>query len=230
MPITYVLRRSVVAIALVLMAILTAAMPQSSRAVGSLPVKLATPVAEQETTTAMDGDRRPCEDGRLLVADLPAMDAGWADGIAQGTEKAQGWHQDARLVELRVNCGLFEPGFRWQTSFYSAEAQAIHSTDTGESVPVSFEPDQISTLDLSPLSFAQLREVLLREGFTDDMVLNPATGIDLRTNDEVVRFGPPDAPVGQTLAHISVNRRGEIKDVFIDIETGDVYRFTMPTG
>jgi hypothetical protein len=217
-------------LALVLVVCVAAPMPHIVHAAGALSPSFATPAAEQETSTVVDGDRRPCEDGRLLVSDLPAMDAGWADGLAHGMEKAQRWHTDARLIELRVNCGLFEPGFRWQTSFYSAEAQGIHSTDTGESVPVSFEPDQISTLDLSPLSFAQLRDVLLREGFTDDMVLNPATGVDLRTNDEMVRFGPPDAPIGRTLAHISVNRRGEIKDVFIDIETGDVYRFEMPTG
>lgn len=183
-----------------------------------------------ESTTENSQQREPCEDGHLVIGDLPSMDGRWQIGIENGTEKALAWHQDARLVELRVNCALFEPGFRWQTSFYSGEAQAIYATDTGESVPVSLEPDQVVTLDLSSLSFARLREALNAEGFTDDLVLSPTTGVDIRINSAEAHFGPADAPVGRTLAHVSVNRLGEIKDIFIDISTGEVYRFTFPSG
>jgi hypothetical protein len=68
------------------------------------------------------------------------MDEGWRDGLAIARGRALDWRADAVLIELRVACELFEPGFRWQATYFSPDAQAYYSTDTAEVVPVEIDP------------------------------------------------------------------------------------------
>jgi hypothetical protein len=174
--------------------------------------------------------RVPCEDGRLLIADLPHADDQWEAGLREANARAAAWHEDSRLVEFRVSCGLFEPGFRWQATYFSAEAQALFAADTRESSPIDVDPEALPTLDLSGVSFAQLREVLLSVDYADDNELEPSTGVDIRVNSTGLPFGPPEAPIGSTIAHVSIEHRGEIKDLFITTETSEIFQFSSPSG
>jgi hypothetical protein len=174
--------------------------------------------------------RAPCHDGRLLVADLPLIDNQWEPGLEESRARAAEWQEDSRLVEFRVSCGLFEPGFRWQATYFSEEAQALYAADTRESNPLDVDPEAIPTLDLSEVSFAALREALLSVDYTDDNELEPSTGVDIRVNSTGLPFGPPEAPIGSTIAHVSIEFRGEVKDLFISSETGDIFQFSSPSG
>ncbi len=175
-------------------------------------------------------DRAPCEDGRLVIADLPAIDDQWASGLEESFERALTWREDSRLVEFRVSCGMFESGFRWQATYYSGEAQALFAADTRESSPIDANPEELPTLDLSALLFSSLREALLSIDYVDENELQPSSGVDVRVNSAALPFGPPDAPVGATFAHVSIEFRGEIKDLFIDIVTSEIYQFSSPSG
>lgn len=173
-------------------------------------------------------ERVPCEDGNLLIRDLSAIDGLWGPGLEEAYLRAAAWHEDARLVGFRVTCELFEPGFRWQATYYSAEAQALYSTDTGESTPIDLAPDQIPSLDVSRISFHAIREALLSYDYPDDTVLQPSTGVDLRVNSASLPFGPPETPLDQTIAHVSLEFRGEVKDLFIDTATSEIFQFASP--
>jgi hypothetical protein len=198
--------------------------------------------SQTPTTTAIDGEastfagtpdsseRVPCEDGRLLIADLAHVDDRWSSGLEEANDRALEWHEDSRLVEFRVSCGLFEPGFRWQATYFSAEAQALFAADTRESSPIDVDPEALPTLDLSGVSFAQLREALLSVDYADDNELEPSTGVDIRVNSTGLPFGPPEAPIGSTIAHVSIEHRGEIKDLFITTETSEIFQFSSPSG
>jgi hypothetical protein len=179
-----------------------------------------------ETTAAPQ--REACQDGAMLVGDLVEIDAAWPDAINIPIQRAASWHDDAQLVYFRVSCALFEPGFRLQLTFYSGQAQALLATDTGESVPVNLDPNSVQSLDVESLSFAMIRQSLLDADFTDDLELDPSTGVDIRINSEESPFGPDSAPLGSTLAHVSIHQSGRLVDLFIDTKTGDIYRYTLP--
>ncbi|CAN5713997.1 hypothetical protein BH23CHL4_BH23CHL4_12270 [soil metagenome] len=186
--------------------------------------------AAASTGTPVFDDRVPCNDGRFLIADLAHVDDQWAAGLEESNARAAEWHEDSRLVEFRVSCGLFQSGFRWQATYYSAEAQALFGADTHESNPIDIDSDALPTLDLSGVSFAQLREALLSIDYADDNELEPSTGVDIRVNSTGLPFGPPEAPIGSTIAHVSIEFRGEIKDLFITTETSEIFQFSSPTG
>jgi hypothetical protein len=166
----------------------------------------------------------------LLIADLAHVDDQWAAGLEEADARATEWHEDSRLVEFRVSCGLFEPGFRWQATYFSEEAQALFAADTRESNPIDVDPEALPTLDLSGVSFAQLREALLSVDYSDDNELEPSTGVDIRVNSTGLPFGPPEAPIGSTIAHVSIEHRGEIKDLFVTTETSEIFQFSSPSG
>lgn len=172
--------------------------------------------------------RVPCGDGHLQIQDLSAIDGLWGPGLEAAYQIALDWHDDSRLVGFRVTCELFEPGFRWQATYYSAEAQALYSTDTRESRPIDLEPDEIPSLDVSNLSFHDIRETLLSYDYPGDTVLQPSTGVDVRVNTASMPFGPPETPTFQTIAHVSLEFRGEVKDLFIDTESGEIFQFASP--
>jgi hypothetical protein len=174
--------------------------------------------------------RRPCEDGRLLVHDLTAADAVWQQGIETLRVYATDWHEDSRLVQFRVSCALFEPGFRWQATYYSEDAQALFASDTRESQPYDVIGDEYPSLETSAISFSLIRDSLLSIDFTDEFEILPSTGVDLRMNSAAAPFGPPSVPPGAVIAHVSIEFRGEIKDLFIEATTGKVHQFSSPTG
>lgn len=190
------------------------------------------PTPTEEASSSPEGspgaERVACSDGNLQIQDLSAIDGLWGPGLEDAYQRALAWHEDARLVGFRVTCELFEPGFRWQATYYSEEAQALYSTDTGESSPIDLEPSEIASLDVSRLSFHDIRQALLSYDYPDDTVLQPSTGVDLRVNTSSMPFGPPEAPLNQTVAHVSLEFRGEVKDLFIDTETSEIFQFASP--
>ncbi|MGD9710606.1 MAG: hypothetical protein AB7V46_00900 [Thermomicrobiales bacterium] len=196
--------------------------PAGLEAIGTAQTDPATPAGTPAS------ERVPCTDGRLLIQDLSAIDGLWGPGLEAAYEKAMQWHEDARLVGFRVNCELFEPGFRWQATYYSAEAQALFSTDSGESRPIDVEPDEILSIDVSQLSFHGLRQALLSYDYPDSTELQPSTGVDIWVNSTAMPFGPPEASLNQTIAHVSLEFRGEIKDLFIDTATSEIFQFASP--
>jgi hypothetical protein len=185
------------------------------------------PASASPESTAIS-QRAPCQDGAMLVGDLPKIDDAWPDAINLPVERAASWHDDAQLVYFRVSCALFESGFRLQVTFYSGQAQALFATDTGETVPVNLDPNLVQSLDVDSLSFALIRQALLDADFTDDLRLDPSTGVDIRINSEESRFGPDSAPLGSTLAHVSIQQSGRTTDLFVDTATGDIYRYASP--
>lgn len=185
-------------------------------------------VDPDDVTPTHDEARVVCADGRLLVGDLSEMDKDWRDGIAAATAKAETWQSDARLTRLRVGCQLFEPGFRWQATFYSESAQTFYVSDTSETEPAEVAPEDVPRLPTDSIDFGLLRRSLAKSGFEDDDVISASIGVDIRFNTESLRFGPSDAPIDVMIYHVAIERNGETRDVFVDGETGDVYRFTSP--
>ncbi len=180
--------------------------------------------APSETSTR---PRIACEDGRLLIGDLPHMDIEWRSGVSAAEAKARAWQPDAKLTSLRVGCQLFEPGFRWQATFYSPSAQAFFLSDTSETQPAEVAPEAVPTLPADAISFGMLRHALAKSGYSDDDELSPSTGVDLRVNTEAIPFGPSSAPRNVLIYHVAVERRGEIRDVFVGPD-GTIYRYTAP--
>jgi hypothetical protein len=172
--------------------------------------------------------RKPCQDGMMLIDDLTAIDAVWQGQLEEPEKEALEWHDDAQLVQLRVSCSLFGSGFRMQPSYFSAQAQAILAADTRESRPVNFDPEQVETLPLESISFERIYQALIEADFTDDLRLDPSTGVDIRINSEQAPFGPSATPVGALIAHVSVEQAGQIKDLFIDEQTGEIYSYETP--
>jgi hypothetical protein len=165
----------------------------------------------------------------MLIEDLPAIDAVWQGQLDEPDKDALEWHDDAQLVQLRVACSLFGSGFRMQPSYFSAEAQAILAADTRESQPVNFDPAKVESLPLESISFERIYQALLDADFTDDLRLDPSTGVDIRINSEQAPFGPAEAPVGALIAHVSIEQAGQIKDLFIDEQTGEIFAYETPT-
>lgn len=192
-----------------------------------IPTATVEPATPEETSTQIQA-RAPCQDGVMLVSDLPRIDPVWEVELEASDRQATTWHDDAQLVHLRVSCDLFEPGFRMQPTYFSAQAQAMLAADTGESIPVNLDPDDVESLSLDAISFERIYRALIDADFTDDLRLDPSTGVDIRINSEQSRFGPPSAPLGAVIAHVSVEQSGVIKDVFVDEQTGEIYMYSVP--
>ncbi len=165
----------------------------------------------------------------MLVSDVASIDVVWRDQLEEPTDKALEWHDDAQLVQLRVSCALFGAGFRLQPSFFSAQAQALLAADTGESQPVNLDPSLVDSLPIDAIDFGRIYDALIEADFTDDLRLDPSTGIDVRINSEQAPFGPDTVPDGAMVAHVSIEQSGQIKDIFVDEQTGEIYRFESPT-
>lgn len=187
------------------------------------PATGGTPNAAQVTTTTQD---RPCQTGSLRVGDLPEMDEEWRDGIARAEEKARAWQVDAVLTSLRIACELFEPTFRWQATYYSANAQAFFSSDTGEVTPSGVEQENVPLLPAENLSFGVLHRALIKSGFDDATVISASTGVDVRVNTAMSPFGPPAAPKDVILYHVAIERLGAERDLFVDGRDGLVHLYS----
>jgi hypothetical protein len=155
------------------------------------------------------------------------MDREWQDGVQLATEKASEWQDDAKLASLKVGCELLEPGFRWQSTFYSPSAQAFYESDTGRVEAAEDDPAAVPALTTSEISFDRLRQALNAEGYDDSIELDPSTGVDLRPSTAAHRFGPPESPNDSTLFHVAIRFRGEVKDLFVDAKDGKVYRYSF---
>ncbi len=172
--------------------------------------------------------RQPCEDGTLLVSDVAAIDQFWRGQLEAPSEQALEWHDDAQLVQLRVSCALFGAGFRLQPSYFSAQAQALLAADTGESRPVNLDPSLVESLSVDEIDFGRIYDALIEADFTDGLRLDPSTGVDVRINSDQAPFGPETVPEGAMVAHVSVEQAGLVKDLFIDEQTGEIYRYESP--
>jgi hypothetical protein len=182
-----------------------------------------TPIPGSPTSPARAVE--PCASGELLVGDLPQIDRLWREGLTAAESNAREWQQDAVLSNLRVVCQLFERAFRWQATFYSRNAQAFYSSDTGEVTPSSIEPPNVPILDAEAFSFALVHRALKQAGYDDATEISPSSGVDIRLNTIAVPFGPPEAPDGVILYHVAIESRGEIKDLFVDGRDGSIYTY-----
>ncbi len=192
-----------------------------------IPTATSLPGSPAPTTSPQEA-RKPCDDGIMLVGDVAAIDAVWRDQLEEPTDQAMAWHDDAQLVQLRVSCALFGAGFRLQPSFFSAEAQALLAADTGESQPVNLDPSLVESLPIDSIDFGRIADALIEADFTSDLRIDPSTGIDVRINSAQAPFGPSTVPDGAMVAHVSVEQSGQIKDIFVDEQTGEIYRFESP--
>jgi hypothetical protein len=185
----------------------------------------AVPALSATETSTVDPSNEPCSSGKLLIGDLPAIDRAWQKGIAEASDKATEWQQDAVLSNLRVVCQLFESQFRWQATFYSQNAQAFFSSDTREVVPASVDESEVSALEVNRLSFALLHRSLVEAGYGDEIEISPSSGVDIRVNSSSAPFGPPQAPNGVILYHVAIEHLGEVRDIFVDSQDGKIYRY-----
>jgi hypothetical protein len=190
------------------------------------PTQAATPTVESAPATP-DIERRTCGDGRLLIGDLAAMDQQWKDGVHRAQERASEWQDDAKLASLRVGCELLEPGFRWQATFYSPSSQAYFESDTGRVEAAEDDPAAVPELSTTGISFDVLQQALHAEGYDDSMEFDPSTGVELMPSTPSHIFGPPKSPPDSTFFHVAIRYRGEVKDLFVDVEDGKVYRYSF---
>lgn len=179
-------------------------------------------------TASPERARAACQDGVMRVGDVPAIDAVWRAKLEEPNADALEWHNDAQLVQLRISCALFGPGFRLQPSYFSAQAQAILAEDTRESLPVNLEPEKVESLPVDEISFAAIYDALIKADYTDDLEFDPSTGIDIRVNSNETPFGPGTIPKGVLVAHVSIARSGQIRDLFIDLQSGKVHSYESP--
>jgi len=163
----------------------------------------------------------------LLIGDLTEMDEKWQAGLQLASDKATEWQEDAMLASLKVGCELLEPGFRWQSTFYSPSAQAYFESDTGRVEAAEDDPAAVPVLVTTGLSFDRLRKALHAEGYDDTTELDPSTGVELRPSTATHQFGPEGSPKESTLFHVAIRFRGEVKDLFVDAKDGKVYRYSF---
>ena len=181
---------------------------------------VAPPTAAVGTTSGSS-----CESGKLRFADLDAMDRSWQDGLSIARGRALDWQTDAVLVELRVACELFEPGFRWQATYYSRDAQAYYSTDTAEIVPVEIDPRSVVALPEAEIRFVALQQILASNGYVDDDPGMRLESLRLLMSTEENRVGPPGIPVGHAFGHLRIVNRGAAEELYVDLTAGGIYRY-----
>jgi len=168
-----------------------------------------------------------CIDGQLRVGDLQFLDAEWAQQRDLLDARALAWESDAFLMSLQVNCGILEPGFRWRGTYYSPSAQAFYATDTGQTTGAEFDPDEATELP-DDLRFGAVWRALAKAGYADQTTLSPTTGITVQVNSSATPLGPGAVPLNVVVCHVGLEYLGEIRDLFITIEDGAVYRHTFP--
>jgi len=181
--------------------------------------------AQNEATPPDTSIEQPCADGRLRIRDLERADDTLQAGIDQTKQAAAAWEEDARLFALQLRCPLLETGFEWEATFFSESAQAFWRSGTDEIDAADNDPTTIKTLITDNLSFQQLNRSLLRAGYSNDLVINVSTGVTIRYNTRDDPFGPSHAPVNVIFYHVAIEERGEVKDVWVSVDDGTVYRY-----
>lgn len=170
---------------------------------------------------------QPCFNGLLRVGDLEKADTTLTSGMAAAEAQAKTWQGDSRLYSLRLGCPLLEAGYQWNGTYFSETAQAFYRTDTGEVQAAEDDPSSIPTLDLRGISFRQIYRSLLRAGYTGDLAITAAGGVTIRENIDAQPFGPSNAPKNVVYAHLAIEDRNEIKDIWVDVTNGTVYRYEI---
>lgn len=181
--------------------------------------------AQDDATAPISESDEPCADGSLRIRDFVLADASFAEGIERTGEAGAAWQKDARLYSLQVRCPLLESGFEWDGTYFSEQAQAFWRSGTNETNAADDDPDTIRTLVTDGISFQQLNRSLLRAGYSEDLIINVSTGVTIRYNTVENPFGPPNAPVDVVLFHVAIEERGEVKDVWVSVEDGTVFRY-----
>ena len=187
--------------------------------------------AQAEQTPTVDATSSPtgsnCSDGELRVGDLKSMDAEWQPQQPVLDQTAKAWEQDSFMTGLRVGCDILEPGFRWQGTYYSPSAQAFFMTDTAAIRGADFDPQDAVELT-NTFSFGAIWRTLAKAGFGDDTILNASTGVTIQVNSKATPFGPSDVPANAIVCHVALEYLGEVRDLFITLPDGTVYRHTFP--
>ena len=145
--------------------------------------------------------------------------------MAEAFEAAKAWQEDARLVALRVGCGLVGSGFRWRATFYSKRTEELFISDTREVVVAPAETGLRPTLVLDDISFANLRRWLAKASMNDATTIEPVSGVEVRVSGEQAPYGPPDAPRNATYFHVAIVDGTDVKDLFVDAGDGTIYRY-----
>jgi hypothetical protein len=167
----------------------------------------------------------PCATGRLRVGDLEIVDGSIEDGVKRATDEAKAWQSDARLYTLRLGCPLLTAGYQWEGTFFSENAQALYSTDTGVVEAVNDDPATIPLLDPAGLDMQLVYRTFVRAGFTNDLLLSAVGGVTIRYSSETRPFGPDSAPREQVYAHVAVEVNGQVTDVWVTMSDGTIYRY-----
>lgn len=206
-------------VALLIIALISSGMATGPSTASAQESEASTPGADEVTYG--------CLDGQLRVGDLQHLDAEWREQRPLLDARAAEWESDAFLTGLQVNCGILEPGFRWRGTYYSPSAQAFFATDTGRTIGAEFDPDEALELP-NDLKFGAVWRALAKAGFADTTTLSPATGITVQVNSSATPLGPAAVPLDMVVCHVGLEHLGEIRDLFITIEDGAVYRHTFP--
>jgi hypothetical protein len=201
------------------------AAPAGPAATAPTPTE-AVPTPAPRRTAVATAPPEPCAAGRLTVGDLAAIHQEWVAGVEAATERAVAWRADARLVQLRVACGVLEPTFRWQGTFYSEAAQSFFLSDTEETEPAEVDPVDVPTLPTGGLDFLGLQRALARAGFADETELSATNGVEIRLNTDASPFGPPEAPKNVVYYHVALHNQGELRDVFVHADAWIPYLYS----
>ena len=196
----------------------------------TLWIVMAVPIYAQTSTpgAGLTSDANAaCGDSRLRVRDLRDIDDTIAPGVERAAEEASLWQSDARLTSLRLGCPLLVVGVKWEGIFFSEAAQAFYETDTGKVEPVEVEPSLIPTLDPSGFQMSLVYQALIDYGFTDELLLTAQGGVTIKTNTDQIPFGPPTTEHGTVYAHVAVEQRDVIVDVWISMTDYSVHTYEV---
>jgi hypothetical protein len=182
----------------------------------------AAPTAATGATTGA-----PCESGTLRIKDLPAISERWLSGVNTSGERALAWKDDSIFVELAVSCELFEPGFRWQTTWFSLDADAFYRADTAEVIPANAKPDTIKLLPKGDVDFERLMAVLLADPKLHLQTNYVITKLEVRVSTPERRLGPNDVPTDRLIYHVTVQTPGQTLELYVDLEDEKVYRYVQ---
>lgn len=195
--------------------------PRAERTPAGTPAATVAPTL----TVLPSSEAGPCRDGRLMVSDLTGIDKEWVAGVQAAIAKGLAWRADARLIRLRVGCGVLESSYRWQGMFYSESAQSFFLSDTGEQDPAEVEASEISTLPTGALSFVGLQNALARAGYADDTLVSASSGVEVRLNTDAEPFGPPSAPKNVVYYHVALDDQGVVRDLFVSADDWIIYLY-----
>jgi hypothetical protein len=198
------------------------ATPSEITAIPTVTATLSAPTAAVGATTGA-----PCESGTLHIKDLDEIQKRWQAGVSSTGQRAAGWQEDSYLVELAVSCELFESGFRWQSTYFSRNAQSYYRADTAEVIPANADPDTIIALPQDELDFETLMTVLLADPRFQLRTPYVITALDVRVSTATRTIGPSDVPTGATIYHVTIQAPGQTLELYVDVGAKKIYQFAQ---